>query len=100
MKKLTLILTLSLLAISSSMTHADERDIEATTPNGDKVILHGNGRWDFVDSEKDKVAKEVAKTYPINQGCPPGSQGSIIGFGRCILPGDKDYNRQNVGKVR
>ncbi|HLD10203.1 MAG TPA: hypothetical protein VJB68_09180 [Methylophilaceae bacterium] len=71
--------------------------IQATTANGDKVILHPNGRWEFVDVKKAAEAKEVAKQFPENQGCPPGTQGGLLGLGRCIPIGDKDYNRGSLG---
>jgi len=73
--------------------------IEATTAAGDKVILHPNGRWEFVDTQKAEAAKEVARQYPENQGCPPGWRGGLMGFGRCVPPGDKDFNRGSmIGK--
>lgn len=64
--------------------------IEAVTPQGDRVLLHANGRWEYVDAKKAEQAKAVAQQYPENQGCPPGSQGGLFGIGRCIRPGDKD----------
>ncbi|HSI23319.1 MAG TPA: hypothetical protein VK959_09885 [Methylophilaceae bacterium] len=73
--------------------------VEATTAAGDKVILHPNGRWEFVDTQKAKAAKEVAQQYPENQGCPPGWRGGLLGFGRCVPPTDKDFNRGSmIGK--
>jgi hypothetical protein len=73
--------------------------VEATTAAGDKVILHPNGRWEFVDTQKAKAAKEVAGQYPENQGCPPGWRGGLLGFGRCVPPTDKDFNRGSmIGK--
>ena len=76
-------------------------DIEAVTASGDKVILQPNGRWKFVEKEKAVAAEKVAKQYPENQGCPPGSQGGLLGLGRCIAPGDKDFNRGTLsGKGR
>jgi hypothetical protein len=92
-----------LLTIFSASLMADTagQDIEAVTPAGDKVILHANGRWDFVDTAKAQAAQEIAKSYPENQGCPPGWQGGYFGFGRCIPPGDKDFNRGSLsGKGR
>jgi hypothetical protein len=75
--------------------------INATTANGDSVVLHPNGRWEFVDTKKAAEAKEVAKQFPENQGCPPGTQGGLLGMGRCIPIGDKDYNRGSLsGKGR
>jgi hypothetical protein len=70
----------------------EKSDVEATTGNGDKVLLHPNDRWEFVDTKKQTEAKKVSDQYPENKGCPPGSQGGWFGT-RCILPGDKDYNR-------
>lgn len=75
--------------------------IKATTVNGDQVLLHPNGHWEFIDVKKAAEAKEVAKQFPENQGCPPGTQGGLLGFGRCIPIGDKDYNRGSMsGKGR
>ena len=74
--------------------------IEATTPSGDKVLLHPNGRWEYVDKKKADDARQVAQQYPENQGCPPGSQGGLFGVGRCIKPGDKDYNRGSLNPNR
>ncbi len=74
--------------------------IEATTPGGDKVLLHPNGRWEYVDQKKAEQARRVASQLPENQGCPPGSQGGLFGIGRCILPGDKDYNRGTLNPAR
>ena len=78
---------------------ADEliKDLQAVTSSGDQVILHPNGRWEFIDSKKAAEAKEVAKQFPENQGCPPGTQGGYLGLGRCIQIGDKDYNRGSLG---
>lgn len=87
---------------TSSIYAADEaKDIAATTPQGDKVILHPNGRWEFIDTKKAAAAKEVASQYMENQGCPHGTQGGFLGFGRCIAEGDKDFNRGSMsGKGR
>jgi hypothetical protein len=93
-------LILTLLLLNSYLTYADQvaENIEATTINGDKVILLPNGRWEFVDSAKATEAGKIAKQYPENQVCPPGSQGGFFGT-RCILPGDKEFNRgSKIGK--
>jgi hypothetical protein len=74
--------------------------IEATTVQGDRVLLHPNGRWEYVSPEKAAAARKVAEQYPENQGCPAGSQGGFFGFGRCIMPGDKDYNRGSLNPNR
>ena len=73
--------------------------IEATTAAGEKVFLHPNGRWGYADAVKAQAAKEIAQQYPENQGCPPGWRGGLLGFGRCVPPTDKDFNRGSmIGK--
>ena len=74
--------------------------IEATTGAGEKVLLHPNGRWEYVNPQKAAAAHKGAEQFPENQGCPPGSQGNFLGFGRCIAPGDKDYNRGSLNPNR
>ena len=75
------------------------QDVEAVTVAGDRVVLHPNGYWDYVDTQKDKAAKEIAQQYPENQRCPPGWQGGLFGIGRCIPPDDPAFNRgSRIGK--
>ena len=101
MKSLLSSLLLSFLLASPAMAADTASDIQATSTNGDKVILHPNGRWEFVDMKKAAEAKEIARQFPENQGCPPGTQGGMLGIGRCIPIGDKDYNRGSMsGKGR
>lgn len=106
MKKTDLFFKASLLLISltsSSLVIAAEagEDITAKTVQGDQVVLHPNGRWEFIDIKKAAVAKEVASQYEENQGCPHGTQGGFLGFGRCISKDDKDFNRGSLsGKGR
>lgn len=91
------------LTLSSILVIAAEagEDIAAKTAQGDQVVLHPNGRWEFIDTKKAAVAKEVASQYEENQGCPHGTQGGFLGFGRCISKDDKDFNRGSLsGKGR
>ncbi len=90
------------LLLAPQVFAADEpQAIKATTASGDTVILHPNGRWEFVDTQKAAEAQEIAKQFPENQGCPAGTQGGFLGFGRCIPIGDKDFNRGSMsGKGR
>lgn len=75
----------------------DRTPIEALTADGQKVKLHPNGRWEFVDVAKAEQAKRVAAEYPENKTRPIDSQGIVIGgVGRIIMPGDKDYNRGSL----
>ena len=96
-KRLRHALLLFALVGTPSLAGDAGQDVEATTASGEKVIPHPNGRWDFVDAGKAQEAREVAKKYPENQGCPPGSQGSLFGLGRCVAPGHKDFNRGSLG---
>ena len=91
-------LAFSLLVLAGQQSAAQA--IEATTSSGDKVLLQPNGRWEYVDRKKAEQARAVAQQYPENQGCPPGSQGGVFGVGRCIPPGDKDYNRGSLNPNR
>lgn len=74
--------------------------IEATTASGEKVRLHPNGRWEYVDTQKAVAAKAVADQYPENQLRPQAAQGCLFGIGRCIMPGDKDYNRGTMNPAK
>ncbi len=86
------LLLISLFCSASNAYAADVHpDIEALTNTGEKVILHADGKWEFVNVQKAAAAKEIAIKLDPVANCPPGSQGTFFGFGRCILPGDKDY---------
>jgi hypothetical protein len=101
MKKTLVGLLLAFSAFACVGAEETAKHIEATTADGDKVILHPNSRWEFTDAKKAMQAKEIAKQFPENQGCPPGTQGGFLNFGRCIPIGDKDYNRGSLsGKGR
>ncbi len=96
-----LLCTFLLMMGTACFGNTSDEEIQATTVSGDQVILHPNGRWEFVDSKKALEAAKVAKQYPENQGCPAGTQGGLFGLGRCIAPGDKDFNRGSLsGKGR
>jgi hypothetical protein len=101
MKLVIYSLILTFLLISAAIAEETPTDIQATTTSGDAVILHANGRWEFVDAEKAARAREIAKQFPENRGCPSNMQGGFLGYGRCIPKGDKDYNRGSLsGKGR
>lgn len=96
LKSDTSLITLLLIGVflSTPNAHAADAhpDVEALTSSGEKVILHANGKWEFVNVQKAAAAKEIAIQLDPVANCPPGSQGSFFGYGsRCILPGDKDY---------
>lgn len=87
-------------ALTFVATPVPARTIEATTAAGDKVLLHPNGRWEYADAQKAAAARKIADQYPENRGCPPGTQGGLFGIGRCVAPGDKDYNRGTLNPAK
>ena len=101
MKTLLYSFIFGLLLIATAMAEEVSPGIQAVTSSGDAVVLHPNGRWEFVDTKKAAQAKEIAQQFPENQGCPSSMQGGFLGYGRCIPKGDKDYNRGSLsGKGR
>lgn len=83
-------------AFADSADVPDRTPIAAKTATGEDVLLFPNGRWEFVNATKAAEAKKVADKFPENKVCPAGSQGGLFGVGRCIMPGDKDYNRRSL----
>jgi hypothetical protein len=92
----------ALMLMSTPLALADIADTPERTPiagktaSGEDVLLFPNGRWEYVNTAKAAEAKKVADKFPENKVCPAGSQGGLFGFGRCIMPGDKDYNRRSL----
>ena len=74
----------------------DRTPVEATTADGQKVRLFPNGRWEFTDAAKAAQAQKIAAGYPENQTRPVEAQGGLLGVGRTLMPGDKDYNRGSL----
>ncbi len=74
----------------------DRSATEAVTVSGDKVLLHPNGRWEYVDAGKAAIARKVAEQFPENRVRPAEAQGGWFGVGRTVMPGDPDYNRGSL----
>ena len=90
-----------LLAPAAAVAQAQGGEvIEATTASGEKVRLHPNGRWEYMDAQKAAAAKAVADQYPENKLRPMDAQGCLFGIGRCIMTGDKDYNRGTMNPAK
>lgn len=89
-----------ILALAAGQCFAAELDrtpLEAVTVDGQKVRLFPNGRWEFADAAKAAEAQQLAAQYPENKTRPVEAQGGLFGgFGRVIMPGDKDYNRGSL----
>lgn len=95
MKRLLLIAALA--AAPALAADLDRTPLDATTLDGQKVRLFPNGRWEYVDAAKAAEAQKVAAEFPENKTRPIESQGLVIGgFGRYVMPGDKDYNRGSL----
>jgi len=95
---------LIMFCLSSSYafaTQTAEDDIQAKTPDGDEVILHSNGYWEFKDAKKAAVAKVKVEEFERSNGCPIGMRPSFLGMGRCIAFDDPILKRGSLsGKGR
>lgn len=96
MKLVIYSLILTFMLISAAVAEEAPTDIQATTANGDAVILHPDGQWEYVDNKKAAAAQEVARKLNNRVECPVNSQGILLGFGRCIKKGDKEFNRGSL----
>lgn len=76
-------------------------DIQAQTVNGDEVVLHSNGYWEFKDSKKAAQAKVKVEQFERDNSCPLGMRPSFLGIGRCIAFDDPILKRGSLsGKGR
>jgi len=59
----TIAMLLSLLLLTSTAYAAKEEadDIQAKTPDGDEVVLHSNGYWEFKDAKKSSRGKSQSR---------------------------------------
>lgn len=75
----------------------DRTPLAAVTVDGQHVRLFPNGRWEYADAAKNAELQLLAAQYPENKTRPIEAQGGLFGgFGRTIMPGDKDYNRGSL----
>lgn len=79
--------------------------IDATTASGERVRLLPDGRWEWIDGQKAGAQKqqrdvEVKKQEEVRQAEiwreRAAQGGGVLGFGRTIYEGDKDYNRGSL----
>jgi len=89
-------------ALGVGAANAQPGPIEATTAAGEKVRLLPDGRWEWVEGQKAAVqrserlaeAKRQQEAREAEQKRERGAQGGgLIGLGRTIYEGDRDYNR-------
>lgn len=76
------------LSLPASAIEPSTEDIVAKTADGEEVILHPNGYWEYVDKKKAEVARIKVEAIAREEGCPKGTRASFFGFGRCIANDD------------
>ena len=76
--------------------------LEATTSAGERVRLLPDGRWEWIDGNKaalQRSEREVATRRQDEQRQAElkrernAQGGGLLGLGRTVYEGDKDYNR-------
>ena len=84
------------------MLQAQNAVLEATTSAGDRVRLLPDGRWEWIDGNKaalQRSEREVAARRQDEQRQAElkrernAQGGGLLGLGRTVYEGDKDYNR-------
>ncbi len=95
------LLGLCLLAHPALAAQSADDDVHARTAEGDEVILHANGYWEYKDAGKAAVAKTKVEAFERSNGCPIGMRPSFLGMGRCISYDDPLLKRGSLsGKGR
>ena len=86
----------------SGPLQAQNTVLEATTSAGDRVRLLPDGRWEWIDGNKaalQRSEREVAARRQDEQRQAElkrernAQGGGLLGLGRTVYEGDKDYNR-------
>ena len=84
---------------------AQDKAIDAVTVGGDKVRLLPDGRWEWVDGPKAALQRNereaaASRDQAVRQAelkRERGAQGGgLLGLGRTLHEGDKDYNRGSL----
>lgn len=91
--KRALLLTVVTIAMAS-VAQAADGVIEATTGQGERVRLHPNGRWEYVDARKAEAQRPAIDAYEKEKSL---EQGGLFGIGRKVKPGEPEYNRGSLG---
>lgn len=101
MQKKLIVLLISLLPMLAFAAREEADDIHAKTAEGDEVILHSNGYWEFKDAKKAEEAKLKVEQFERSNSCPLGMRPSFLGIGRCIAYDDPILKRGSLsGKGR
>jgi hypothetical protein len=95
------VLLIALLPAVAFAAKEEADDIQAKTANGDEVVLHSNGYWEFKDAKKAEEAKVKVEQFERSNSCPLGMRPSFLGIGRCIAFDDPILKRGSLsGKGR
>ena len=75
--------------------------LEASTANGEKVRLMPDGRWEWVEQKKAAVQQQQRRWEDEQRQAELRRErnaqgGGLIGVGRTLYEGDKDYNRGSL----
>lgn len=89
-------LSLSAVATNAMAVQKMEGDVQAKTASGDEVILHPDGYWEYVDTQKAEVARKQVDAIAREEGCPRGTRASFFGVGRCIANDDPVLKRGSL----
>ena len=99
------VIALAAVLGAAGSAHAQAGPINATTAGGDKVRLLPDGRWEWVDDQKAALqrrereagAKREQEARQAELKRERGAQGGgLLGLGRTVYEGDKDYNRGSL----
>ena len=88
---------LILAALFAASGWAQQGAIDAVTASGEKVKLHPDGRWEYVDPVKAEPQRKAREAEAERER---SSQGGWFGLGRKVYEGDKDYNRGTLNPNR
>ena len=81
--------------------HGQPGVIEASTASGEKVRLMPDGRWEWVEQKKAAVQQQQRRQEDEQRQAELRRErnaqgGGLIGVGRTLYEGDKDYNRGSL----
>lgn len=94
-----------LLCVAACSALAQQGAVEATTTSGERVRLMPDGRWEWVDGQKAAAqqqqraveTKQQEEVRAVEIKRERGAQGGgLLGIGRTLYEGDKDYNRGSL----
>lgn len=101
MQKRLIVIFMFLLPMLAFAAKEEADDIHAKTAEGDEVVLHSNGYWEFKDAKKAEEAKVKVEQFERSNSCPLGMRPSFLGLGRCIAFDDPILKRGSLsGKGR